>query len=117
MPRPKKGTPEGEAANARWRQTMIDKYGPNYKEVMRENGRKGGINGHTGGFASNHALAVKAGAKGGTNSRRGAAIWPQIEKKQGEVLKMYYNGVGVPEIADRFGFTVASVRRFIKQRS
>ena len=34
-------------------------------------GRKGGENGHTGGFASNPQLAKLAGAKGGRKSRRG----------------------------------------------
>lgn len=36
-------------------------------------GRKGGQNGHTGGFAANPALARIAGAKGGRISRRGKA--------------------------------------------
>ena len=36
-------------------------------------GRKGGQNGHTGGFAANPALARIAGAKGGRISRRGPA--------------------------------------------
>lgn len=36
-------------------------------------GRKGGQNGHTGGFSSNRALAKLAGAKGGRKSRRGPA--------------------------------------------
>ena len=44
------------------------KYGSDfYKNI----GRKGGQNGHTGGFASNPALARLAGAKGGRISRRG----------------------------------------------
>ncbi len=37
------------------------------------NGRKGGKNGHTGGFAANRELAKLAGAKGGRISRRGPA--------------------------------------------
>ena len=36
-------------------------------------GRKGGQNGHTGGFASNPELAKIAGAKGGRISKRGRA--------------------------------------------
>lgn len=36
-------------------------------------GRKGGQNGHTGGFATNKALARIAGAKGGRISKRGPA--------------------------------------------
>lgn len=46
------------------------KYG---KEFYANIGRKGGQNGHTGGFAANRALARVAGAKGGRISRRGAA--------------------------------------------
>jgi general stress protein YciG len=36
-------------------------------------GKKGGQNGHTGGFASNRELARIAGRKGGLKSRRGPA--------------------------------------------
>ena len=46
------------------------KYG---KEFYANIGRKGGQNGHTGGFAANPALAKIAGAKGGRISRRGPA--------------------------------------------
>ena len=46
------------------------KYG---KEFYAMIGRKGGQNGHTGGFAANPALAKIAGAKGGRISRRGPA--------------------------------------------
>ena len=46
------------------------KYG---KEFYARIGRKGGQNGHTGGFAANPALARVAGAKGGRISRRGPA--------------------------------------------
>jgi hypothetical protein len=40
---------------------------PNF---YRDIGRKGGANGHTGGFAANPELARIAGAKGGRISRR-----------------------------------------------
>ena len=36
-------------------------------------GRKGGKNGHTGGFAANPTLAKIAGQKGGRKSKRGPA--------------------------------------------
>lgn len=36
-------------------------------------GRKGGKNGHTGGFAANPELAREAGRKGGKKSKRGPA--------------------------------------------
>ena len=47
------------------------KYG---KEFYANIGRKGGKNGHTGGFAANPELARIAGRKGGTISKRGPAI-------------------------------------------
>ena len=51
--------------------TNIEKYG---RDFYREIGRKGGQNGHTGGFAANRELARIAGRKGGSISRRGPAI-------------------------------------------
>lgn len=48
--------------------TNIARHG---KDFYANIGRKGGQNGHTGGFAANHALASIAGAKGGRISRRG----------------------------------------------
>lgn len=46
------------------------KYGQDFYANI---GRKGGTNGHTGGFASNPELAKIAGAKGGRKSKRGPA--------------------------------------------
>ena len=43
------------------------------EDFYRMIGAKGGRNGHTGGFASSHELAVRAGQKGGRISRRGPA--------------------------------------------
>jgi general stress protein YciG len=50
--------------------TNKTKYG---KDFYAEIGRKGGHNGHTGGFAANPELAKLAGAKGGRISKRGKA--------------------------------------------
>lgn len=49
---------------------MYEKYG---KDFYRNIGRKGGQNGHTGGFAANPELAKIAGRIGGKKSRRGKA--------------------------------------------
>lgn len=46
------------------------KYG---RDFYQEIGRKGGRNGHLGGFAANPELAKIAGAKGGRKSKRGPA--------------------------------------------
>ncbi len=46
------------------------KYGQDFYANI---GRKGGTNGHLGGFAANPELAKIAGAKGGRKSKRGPA--------------------------------------------
>ena len=50
--------------------TNILKHGKDYYQRI---GKKGGQNGHTGGFAANPELAKIAGRKGGLISRRGKA--------------------------------------------
>lgn len=54
--------------------TNKEKYG---SEFYANIGRKGGQNGHTGGFAANPELAKVAGAKGGKISKRGPAKNPR----------------------------------------
>lgn len=54
-----------------------------YKRI----GRKGGKNGHTGGFASNPELAREAGRKGGKKSRRGKSKKTLKEAEGGESAK------------------------------
>lgn len=61
------GTKAGGAKAAR---TNKIKYGGDFYARI---GRMGGQNGHTGGFASNPALAREAGRKGGRISKRGPA--------------------------------------------
>lgn len=46
----------------------ISRYGKDFYSII---GKKGGKNGHTGGFAANHELARIAGQKGGRISKRG----------------------------------------------
>ena len=50
--------------------TNKERYG---EDFYKNNGRKGGQNGHTGGFYANRELAKLAGAKGGRISKRGKA--------------------------------------------
>lgn len=54
--------------------TNKEKYG---SEFYANIGRKGGQNGHTGGFAANPELAKEAGRKGGAISKRGPAKHPR----------------------------------------
>ena len=51
-------------------ETNKERYGKNFYAMI---GRKGGQNGHFGGFAANPELAKIAGAKGGKKSKRGPA--------------------------------------------
>lgn len=71
------GTIEG---GLKARETNKIKYGQDFYQRI---GRKGGRNGHTGGFASNPELAKIAGAKGGRISRRGKAIRKKTPKVEG----------------------------------
>ena len=60
--------------------TNKKKYGSDFYQVK---GAKGGRNGHTGGFASNPALAIVAGKRGGENSRRG---WKLIQETNDSLI-------------------------------
>lgn len=73
------GTREG---GLKARETNKIKHG---KDFYQRIGRKGGKNGHTGGFASNPELAKIAGAKGGRISKRGKAL-----PKKSSVKGVYY---------------------------
>lgn len=61
------GTLEGGRKAAK---TNKEKYGNDFYANI---GRRGGRNGHTGGFAANPDLARRAGRKGGKISKRGKA--------------------------------------------
>ena len=50
---------------------MEEKHGENWREIMREQGKKGGKLSSNGGFYANRELAKTAGSKGGQRSRRG----------------------------------------------
>lgn len=52
------------------------------KDFYQRIGRKGGQNGHTGGFAANPELARIAGAKGGRISRRRKKSKKDIELEE-----------------------------------
>lgn len=72
MARMKKGAKGHDEAVAKWRKTMLERYGgkEGLHKKMQSVGAIGGRNGHTGGFAYNPALASVAGAKGGRISSR-----------------------------------------------
>lgn len=99
MARPKKGTKEGDLATKRWRETMEKRYGgpEGAHRLMQRLGQMGGRNGHTGGFAANRELAVRAGRKGGSKSRRGPAN--NTDKYRPIILQMMSDGTPISEIS------------------
>lgn len=63
--------------------TNIKRHGKNfYSEI----GRKGGQNGHTGGFAANPALAAVAGRKGGLISSKAPTM--TLEERRNEINEL-----------------------------
>lgn len=83
MSRPRKGTKGSKEAIAKWRKTMIEKYGKEgLHKRAQEIGAKGGRNSTTGGFAS-YVVGIDgltgperariAGSIGGKKSKRGPA--------------------------------------------
>lgn len=107
------GTREGGLKAAK---TNKKKYGKNFYKL---NGAKGGQNGHTGGFASNPALARVAGAKGGRNSRRCAPIvsTDEFKDKIPVIEAMYKDGESMAEISRKtkipYGVIVQWVRKHL----
>ena len=87
------GTVEGGRKAAA---TNRKKYG---KEFYANIGRKGGRNGHTGGFAANPELAKIAGAIGGRKSKRGPA------KRGGRVVDASYTEDQLERIRNELGWT------------
>ena len=56
-------------------ETNIGRYGERFYAVI---GHRGGMNGHTGGFAADPELARRAGAIGGRISKRGKKLTGKI---------------------------------------
>lgn len=65
-------------------QTNLKKHG---KDFYKRIGKKGGQNGHSGGFASNPELAKIAGRKGGKKSRRGPSKQPKQPHYKGNKIQ------------------------------
>lgn len=94
--------------------TNIEKYGDDfYKRI----GQKGGRNGHTGGFASNPALAKIAGRKGGSKSRRGPAEKnAKVFHTYGaNIIRDYKNGLSLVYIADHYGVSKYMINKFLAE--
>lgn len=121
MSRPKKGEKGHEKAVNKWRETMIERYGKNWREHFKKIGSKGGKNGkgvnYRGGFASNPALASIAGAKGGRCSTRRSKSEcdKEWDDNKNEIMRMYYEGYTIKEIANDLYLNYHSIRRKIQE--
>lgn len=76
-------------------------------------GRKGGSNGHTGGFAANPELARRAGAKGGKMSHRGPS--KDVSDKIKQAKEMYENGFEIKAIAKAIDRKPSTVYVYIRK--
>lgn len=118
MARPRKNTEAGKIATARWRETMLKKYGGDsgLRIKMQMMGIIGGQRSRGGGFTHNPALAAKAGAIGGRKSKRGeggmvtAKIEPQAEK----IKELYRQGLSVPQISEKLDISYNTLLKWFK---
>ena len=102
------GTKAGGRKAARTNKELYgDKF---YQEI----GRKGGRNGHTGGFASNLELARTAGAKGGRISKRGAKGFTEqvIEPNADKIQELYDGGMTIEKISKTLKVPLTTLRKW-----
>ena len=118
MARPKKHTPEGKIASEKWRQTMIETYG-SVTDKMREAGRIGGQNGkgpdYKGGFAASKEHARKAGAKGGSISRRKSKYNQVFEENRSAIEAVLRSTATVKDLAKALGVPYSSLLHYINK--
>lgn len=86
MARAKRGTVEGELASEKWKATMIERYGEDYREVMREIGAMGGKKSKNGGFAS--AKVDKNGMTGAQRAKVFGSIGGKISKRNKKKIEV-----------------------------
>ena len=90
-------------------------------DFYRQIGKKGGQNGHTGGFAANPELARIAGRKGGSISRRGLAKCPydsycsSWKKVKPAAMNWYEQGFTLRAISNRVGLPCSVLRYYMKK--
>lgn len=84
-----------------------------YKNI----GRKGGQNGHTGGFASNPALARVAGARGGRMSKRSSNTMKKCDECKEQIKVMYEDDLlSYEQMAKVIGVSHRSLAYYIRTR-
>lgn len=115
MVRQKKGEPGDAEATAKYKKTMIEKYGgqEGYHKWMQSVGKKGGSVKGKKGFALNPERARLAGAKGGRISRRyGSTQKAKMNAEKQKIIEMLNNGYPKKEIADWLDVGYATFRNW-----
>lgn len=116
MPRPKKDTPAGKLASEKWHKTMIERYG-NITERMKETGRLGGLagrgEGYKGGFAGSKELASRAGAKGGSISKRKSKYADIFEANRQRIIDIAAGGPTLKSLADELEVPYQALMNYV----
>lgn len=76
-------------------------------------GKRGGMNGHTGGFAANPELARIAGAKGGSISRRTSPSQPILDANRVKIFKLLAKGESLTAISRIIGVNYHTLAKYI----
>lgn len=118
MPRPKKNTKAGKIANEKWRKTMAERYG-SVTEKMKQTGRIGGLNGkgpdYKGGFAADNERAKKAGAKGGSISRRTSKHHQVFEENRNAIEATLRSTATLKDLAESLGVPYNSLLNYVRK--
>ena len=101
-----------KAGGMKARETNYRKHGADFYARI---GKKGGQNGHTGGFAYNPALAKVAGARGGKKSKRGRAHKEKLEKNARRIVALMNADVSCIDIAKALDIPYHSLLYWIKK--
>ena len=78
-------------------------------------GRKGGMKGHKGGFASNPELARLAGAKGGRNSKRGSKY--DFSEYEDDIIERFkVKGQSIKYIAKKYNVSDRVIKKLLSDK-
>lgn len=118
MSRAAANTPEGRRASEKWKRTMQQKYG-GASNFMKGIGAIGGKNGrgpdYGGGFC-NRELARKAGAKGGSISKRTKTHYSEIwDKELPRIIAMIKEDKSDVEIARATNISIGALKTRLKK--
>lgn len=102
MARPKKGEKGYAEANAKWKRTMLERYGKEgWRALMQKAGRAGGSMSSGGGFASD--IVGKDGLTGRERSRIAGQKGGKISKRGYNVIK---EGKKIKYVSQKTGRTL-----------